>query len=68
MAFRFGVIDQWPRLVRAIFRINQPRDFRKFWNFGIFKNALGQFIPNHPPKHVQVLILKYSGFFDVMFL
>ena len=22
------------------------------WNFKIFKNALGQFIPNRPPKHV----------------
>ena len=21
-------------------------------NFKIFKNALGQFIPNHPPEHV----------------
>ena len=21
-------------------------------NFKIFKNSLGQFVPNHPPKHV----------------
>ena len=35
-----------------------PRDFWKFWNcplysgnFKILKNALGQFIPNCPPKH-----------------
>ena len=33
-------------MVRAIFRINHPRDFK------IFKNALGQFIPNFFPKHV----------------
>ena len=44
----------------AIFRINQPRDFWKFLkfplfysgNFKIFKNALGQFVPNSPSKHV----------------
>ena len=36
-------------MVRAIFGINQPRNF---WKFPNFQKALGQFIPNGPPKHV----------------
>ena len=59
---------------RAIFRINQPRDFWKFLkfplfysgNFKIFKNALGQFVPNSPPKHVITSTNSYlisKGFF-----
>ena len=42
--------------IRAIFGINHPRDYRKFWNwnFKIFKNTLRQFISNHPPKYVII--------------
>ena len=39
-------------LIREIFEINHPRDFWKFWNFTIFKNALWQFAQKHPPKYV----------------
>ena len=51
-------------LFRAIFGINHLRDFWKIWNFKILKNALGQFIPNHPPKYSQrllVLIIQLSN-------
>ena len=42
--------------IRAIFGINHPRDYWKFWNwnFKILKNALGQFISNNPPKYVII--------------
>ena len=41
-------------LTQAVFVINHTRHFWKFWNCNIkiLKNALGQFIPNCPPKHV----------------
>ena len=47
-----------------------PHDFWKFWNcsislpllyssnFKIFKNSVGQFIPNRPPKHVATIRIK----------
>ena len=56
----FSVINQWLNVWFVRLLCKSPSWFLKslklfsfyLGNFKILKNALGQFIPNHPPKHV----------------
>ena len=47
----FGSGDFWDKSPSWFFKISKLSSLYSS-NFKIFKNPFGQFIPNHPPKHV----------------
>ena len=61
----FGAGDIWDKSPSWFLKIVKLPSFYS-GNFKIFQNALGQFIPNCPPKHVITSNYKLQGFSKVV--